>query len=178
MEKFDEYASREERKGNLETIEGALPEGIATQFDKEDAPGLRNKIMIASIGQSPEGPEKTRDSLVEICRRFRQPTIPYKKTQMATCALIGNATGEAQVTFKADAIKKALGDDRRERVELDLGKNSFPGLAQRQGCDSDMICVWRILNKHVRDALQKTRGNLKRNRKWHMLPSALGEQPH
>ena len=127
---FDDYASREERKENLEIIKRALPEEISAQFDKEDAPGLRNKVMIISIKSSPEGPEKTRDNLVDICRRIRQSNIKCTDTDGNMRNVDANPTKplamrqmNAQVTLKANVLRKALGDDRGEKIELELGKS-------------------------------------------------------
>ena len=168
---FDDYASREERRENLEIIKRALPEEITAQFEKEDAPGLRNKVMIISIKSSPEGPEKTRDNLVNICRQIRQSNIKYKDTDGNTRNVYANPTKplamrqmNAQVTLKADAIKKALGDERSEKIELELGKSRvFLGkdkLAQRQGFEGEMVYIWPTLNKYLPDATPESMAKL------------------
>ena len=63
---FDQYASRDERKANWEKIRSALPEDIDSMIEKIEAPGLRNKIIIATIKSSPEGVAKTRENLLSV----------------------------------------------------------------------------------------------------------------
>ena len=76
---FDQYASREERKENWAIIKRVLPEEVLTKIAKEEAPGLKNRIMIISIKPSPEGPAKTREDLLGICRLIKQGPTPLQR---------------------------------------------------------------------------------------------------
>ena len=69
--------------------------------------------MIATIKASPEGPEKTRDNLVDICRRIRQANIKYTDTDGNMRGVYANPTKplamrqmNAQVTLKAESRKQ------------------------------------------------------------------------
>ena len=108
-------------------------------------------------------PEKTRDNLVDICRRIRQASLKYTDTEGNMRGVYANPTKplamrqmNAQVTLKADAIKKALGDHRSDRVELELGKGRvFLGkdkLAHRQSFEGEMMYIWPTLSKYLPDA--------------------------
>ena len=159
---FDEYASREERKNRWEQIKRSLPEEIIAQFAREEAPGLRNRVMIISIKESPEGPAKTRENLLNICRRIKQAKLKYTDTDGVMRAVYANPTKplavrqrDAQVTLKADSLRQALGEEKGGQVELELGKGRiFLGkeiLAQRTSPSGDMAYQWPTLNKHLPD---------------------------
>ena len=164
---FDQYASREERKANWNRIKSALPEWMLGEFVKEEAPGLRNRVMIISITPSPEGPEKTRERLVKICQDIRQAQLKYTDTEGVMRQVYANPTKplalrqrNAQVTLKADALRKALGEEQGSRIELELGKSRvFLGkeiVAHRPSYDSEVVYLWPTVNKHLPEATPET----------------------
>ena len=166
---FDQYASREERKENWELMKQALPESILSQIDKAEAPGLRNRVMIVSIRPSPDAPTKTRESLLNICRDIRQAKVHYKDTEGTLREIFANPTKplamrqqQAQVTLKADALRKALGEERAQKIELELGKSRvFFGkdiLAQRQTQGGEMMYQWPSIHKHLPDCTPELLG--------------------
>ena len=159
---FDEYASREERKTNWEQTKRSLPEEIVTQFAREEAPGLRNRVMIISIKESAEGPAKTCENLLSICRRIEQAKLKHTDTGGVMRDAYANPTKplavrqrDAQITLKADALRKALGEEKGGGIELELGKGRiFAGkeiLAQRKSPGGEMTYQWPTVNKHLPD---------------------------
>ena len=172
---FDQYASREERQQNWEIIKRALPEGVAERVEKVTAPGLRNRVMIVTLKSSPEGPEKTRELLVDTCRTIRQAKIKYTDTDGNMREVYANPTKplaqrqlDSQVTLKADAIRKAIGEEKSATVELELGKSRiFVGkdiLAKRDTPGGPMKYQWPQMHKHLPDstpdAMEKLEGEV------------------
>ena len=109
---FDDYASREEVE-NLEIIKRALPEAISAQFKTDDAPGLRNKVMIISIKPIPRRPREdqrqpSRDMQTDPASKYsaQKHGRQYEECLCKPHKPLAMRQMNAQVTLKADAIKK------------------------------------------------------------------------
>ena len=123
--------------------------------------------MIISITPSPEGPDKTRERLIKMCAEIRKSQLKYTDTEGTMRQVYANPTKplalrqrNAQVTLKADALRKALGEERGSRLEVELGKSRvFLGkeiLAQRPSYEADVAYSWPNINKHLPEASPDT----------------------
>ena len=125
---FPEHTSRDERIKAWEVLRNALPNELRDQVKDVMAPGLRGKIVIATLQNSGTTVREARQNLLAFCRQVRQlkpeyewqgqthqiyaiPTKPYEMRQK-----------EARAGLKIDTIKHILGPETAAKVEYDVAK--------------------------------------------------------
>ena len=139
-----------------------MPSNIDAMIDKIETPGLRNKIIIAYIKSSPEGVAKTREALLNVCRRLKQARLQYQDTEGQQRDIYAPPTQpweirqkNAAVTLRADTLRRALGEEKGGQIDLELGKGRiFLGkdlLAGRNTPEGEVDYVWPTVHKHLPD---------------------------